>query len=149
MAGRSAGVVLRGGGRGGGLSKALLLLMAGKFAMDYMGRQNAGGQPGTGAPAGGGVLGGGGLGGLVEQFRRNGHGNIIDSWLKPGPNQRIAPNQLADALGDDTVQSLAQQTGLPRDELLEELSETLPDAVDQMTPDGRLPDDDALRPPRP
>lgn len=37
------------------------------------------------------------------------------------------------------IDRLTQQTGLNREELLMRLSRTLPDAVDQMTPDGRIP----------
>jgi uncharacterized protein YidB (DUF937 family) len=32
-----------------------------------------------------------------------------------------------------------KQTGLSRDELLKRLSQVLPEAVDKMTPEGRLP----------
>jgi len=87
----------------------------------------------------GGLVGGGGLSTIVDQFRQTGHGNAIDSWVGRGQNQYLAPNQLADALGPDTVEELAQQTGMPRDEVLSELSRQLPEAVDQFTPEGRLP----------
>jgi uncharacterized protein YidB (DUF937 family) len=87
----------------------------------------------------GGGAGGGGLGGLFDQFRQNGYGDHVDSWVSPGQNRRIAPDELSQALGPDTLDELEQQTGLPRQQLLSELSEELPDAVDQFTPDGRLP----------
>jgi uncharacterized protein YidB (DUF937 family) len=88
---------------------------------------------------GGGSLAGGSLGGLFDQFRQNGYGDHVDSWVSPGQNRRIAPDELSQALGPDTLDELEQQTGLPRQQLLSELSEELPDAVDQFTPDGRLP----------
>lgn len=88
---------------------------------------------------GGGGLAGGGLGGLLDQFRQNGYGNHVDSWVGTGQNWRLAPDELSQALGPDTLDELEQQTGLPRQQLLSELSEELPDAVDQFTPDGRLP----------
>ena len=37
---------------------------------------------------------------------------------------------------------MTRQTGMSRDELLDGLSRYLPDVVDQLTPDGRLPTDD-------
>jgi uncharacterized protein YidB (DUF937 family) len=37
------------------------------------------------------------------------------------------------------LETLSQQTGLSRDELLSRLSTTLPEAVDKYTPEGRLP----------
>jgi uncharacterized protein YidB (DUF937 family) len=91
---------------------------------------------------GGGGLGsllGGGLGELVESFKQNGQGKAAESWVGTGPNQPIAPNQLEQAIGPDVLATLAQQTGLSRDELLSRLSTTLPEAVDKYTPDGRLP----------
>ena len=51
---------------------------------------------------------------------------------------------LARALGPDTVSELEQQTGLPRDQLLDELSHELPDSIDRITPGGRLPSDDEI-----
>ena len=88
---------------------------------------------------GGGGLAGGGLGGLLDQFRQNGYSEHVDSWIGTGQNRRLAPDELSQALGPDTLEELEQQTGLPRQQLLSELSEELPDAVDQFTPDGRLP----------
>lgn len=94
-----------------------------------------GGAPAAGA---GGFL-GGGLGQLMDQFKQNGHGDVAQSWVTPGPNQPIAPPQLEQAIGPDVLTTLMQKTGLSRDELLSRLSTTLPHAVDQYTPDGRLP----------
>jgi uncharacterized protein YidB (DUF937 family) len=51
----------------------------------------------------------------------------------------LAPDELSQAPGPDTLDELEQQTGLPRQQLLSALSEHLPDAVDHFTPDGRLP----------
>ena len=92
---------------------------------------------GTGQQAGGMLS--GGLGGLVDQFRQNGHGETADSWVAQGPNKEIAAPDLARAIGPDTLDALARQTGLSRDELLARLSRELPAAVDRYTPDGRLP----------
>ena len=88
---------------------------------------------------GGGSSAGGGLGGLLDQFRQSGYGDHVDSWVGTGQNRRLAPDELSQALGPDTLDELEQQTGLPRRQLLSELSEELPNAVDQFTPDGRLP----------
>ena len=45
------------------------------------------------------------------------------------------------ALGADQINSPASQSGLSRDELLQGLSQYLPEVVDHLTPDGRLPTD--------
>ena len=82
----------------------------------------------------------GGLGGMLQRFQQSGHGNIINSWIGPGQNQPIAPDQLHQALGPDAVNNLSRLTGLPHNELLAELSRVLPGVVDKLTPHGRMPD---------
>jgi uncharacterized protein YidB (DUF937 family) len=37
------------------------------------------------------------------------------------------------------LETLAQQTGLSREEILSRLSKNLPEAADKYTPDGRIP----------
>jgi uncharacterized protein YidB (DUF937 family) len=86
----------------------------------------------------------GGLGDLLKQFQQNGHGETANSWVSPGPNKQIAPGDLANALGADQISSLMSQSGLSRDELLSGLSQHLPEVVNHLTPDGRLPTEDEL-----
>jgi uncharacterized protein YidB (DUF937 family) len=69
----------------------------------------------------------------------NGHGRAAQSWVGTGPNEEIAPKDLANALGSDTLNTLSKQTGLSVDDLLAGLSQHLPDLVDQLTPNGRVP----------
>ena len=52
---------------------------------------------------------------------------------------KLEPKQVEQAVGPDILDTLAQQTGLSRDELLKRLSQVLPHAVDQLTPQGQLP----------
>jgi uncharacterized protein YidB (DUF937 family) len=114
--------------------------------------RGGGAMPGSGALGGllgglGGLLAGGaagsalsgGLADLVRRFEQAGHGDVAHSWVGPGGNQPIAPNTLAEALGADRIDALTAQTGLSRDELLDGLSRELPGAVDELTPEGRLP----------
>ena len=81
----------------------------------------------------------GGLGELVDHFTKNGDGGKVDSWVASGPNAPISEGEMAKTLGSDLIDGLVKQTGLSREELLARLSKTLPEAVDKMTPDGRLP----------
>jgi uncharacterized protein YidB (DUF937 family) len=81
----------------------------------------------------------GGLGDLVENFRQNGQGQAVDSWVKTGPNQQLRPDQLEQAIGPETMKALVEQTGLSREELIARLTRELPRAVDNFTPEGRLP----------
>src|SRR5579871_5683016 len=86
----------------------------------------------------------GGLGDLLKQFQQNGHGDTANSWVSPGPNKQISPGDLANALGSDQISHLMSQSGLSRDELLNGLSQQLPEVVHHLTPDGRLPTGDEL-----
>ncbi len=80
-----------------------------------------------------------GLSNLINDLQNAGHGQTAQSWVGTGPNQPIAPNELAKALGEDTVQSLSNQTGMSPSDLLAALSRHLPEVVDRLTPEGRLP----------
>jgi uncharacterized protein YidB (DUF937 family) len=86
----------------------------------------------------------GGLGDLMKQFQQQGLGDQADSWVSSGPNKQVSPGDLANALGADQIESLSAQSGLSRDELLQGLSQYLPDVVNHLTPDGRLPDEHEL-----
>ena len=84
----------------------------------------------------------GGLRDLIERFKQSGHGGAADSWVGTGPNQQLRTDQLEQAIGSETLDSLSQHTGLSREELLSRLTRDLPAAVDKFTPAGRLPTED-------
>jgi uncharacterized protein YidB (DUF937 family) len=86
----------------------------------------------------------GGLGDLLNQLQQNGHGETANSWVSQGPNKQISPGDLANALGADQINHLMSQSGLSREDLLNGLSQQLPDVVNHMTPDGRLPTGDEV-----
>lgn len=143
-----------GGASGGmsGLTKALLVLLAAKAAHGYFG-QGEEKSGGAAAPGGGhappvqpsgkvesGILAGlPSLDSLLSRLKASGHEETAKSWVEPGPNKAIAPHDLEKSLGRDTIDKLQSETGMPRDQLLRELSEALPSVVDKLTPQGRLP----------
>ena len=86
----------------------------------------------------------GGLGDLLKQFQEKGQGDAVSSWVSNGPNKDIAPGDLASALGADQIESLTSQTGMSRNDLLQGLSQYLPDVINHLTPDGRLPDENEI-----
>jgi uncharacterized protein YidB (DUF937 family) len=86
----------------------------------------------------------GGLGDLLKQFQEKGQGDTASTWVSNGPNKQIAPGDLASALGADQIESLSSQTGLSRDDLLQGLSQYLPDVINHLTPDGRLPNENEI-----
>jgi uncharacterized protein YidB (DUF937 family) len=120
-----------GGAMGGGIGSGL-----GDVLKGGLGGLLAGGAAGS-------VI-SGGLGDLLKQFQQNGQGEAANSWVSNGPNKQIAPGDLASALGADQINSLMSQSGLSRDELLAGLSQHLPDVINHLTPDGRLPSESEL-----
>jgi uncharacterized protein YidB (DUF937 family) len=94
-----------------------------------------------GGAAGGGAGGAlnNGLRSLLGDMEENGQGDAARSWVSNGPNQSLSPNDLAHAIGADDIDAVSRQTGMPRDQLLSALSQHLPDLVNQLTPNGRLP----------
>ena len=149
---------------GGGMSPmtmAILGLLAWKAIKHFSAGQPGAAPPPAPSPAGGGMGGGlgdvlkgplggllaggaagsvisGGLGDLLKQLQ-GGHGDTANSWVGSGANKAISPGDLANALGADQINQLASQSGLSKDDLLSGLSQYLPQVIDHLTPDGRLP----------
>jgi uncharacterized protein YidB (DUF937 family) len=97
------------------------------------------------AGQGGGNILSGGLGDLLTSFRSAGHGAVADSWVKPGPNQGLTPDQVEQAIGRDNLAELSQRTGLSHEELLKRLATSIPETVDRLTPNGQMPTEDQAR----
>src|SRR5262245_62154979 len=98
-----------------------------------------GGTAAGGAGAGGALN--GGLRNLLGDMEENGQGDAARSWVSNGPNKSLSPRDLAQAIGADDIDAVSQQTGMPREDMLAMLSQHLPDLVNQLTPNGRLPTD--------
>src|SRR5262245_32248030 len=82
----------------------------------------------------------GGLDGLVTKLRDGGLGSQVDSWVSPGDNQPVEPEQIQQALGPDTVQRLSSGSGIDIVKLLPLLAAFLPQIINMLTPDGKVPD---------
>lgn len=92
-----------------------------------------------------GMIGGqGGLNGLISQFASKGLGDVIGSWVGTGKNLPVSPDQLKSALGDDTVKNIASKLGMDTNAVTSQLSNLLPDVVDKLTPNGKIPEGDIL-----
>ena len=126
---------LMGGGGGSPLQGVLMNLLGG-------GQQGGMGTAGQGAAPSGGM--GGGIGSLISRFEQAGLGQVAQSWVGNGPNQSVSPQQLHSVLGDGQVQGMANQAGMQPQDLLSQLSQHLPNVVNQMTPNGRVPDDGTI-----
>ena len=86
----------------------------------------------------------GGLSGLMDAFKSQGLGEIVSSWIGNGSNLPISMAQIQAALGHGPLQALAEKTGLSTDQMASTLSEQLPGLVDQLTPNGHLPEGDLM-----
>lgn len=87
----------------------------------------------------------GGLGGLVQQFTAKGLGDVAQSWVSTGKNLPISPDQLQSVLGSDVVKGIASKLGMDSNALTSQLSNLLPQAVDKMTPEGKIPEGDIMK----
>lgn len=81
----------------------------------------------------------GGVDGLLQKLRDGGLGSVVDSWVSTGESQPVEPQQLASALGPDTVNKLSASTGISIQSLLPMLAAFLPMLINHLTPSGQAP----------
>lgn len=118
------------GGLGGGFGGVFPGGMGGGFVFDLS--DLFGGRPlGTVAS--------GGLGDLLNQLETAGYGQAAQSWVSNGPNQSVEPGEVEQAVSEDLLLELEQRTGLSRAEIVERLATGLPETVNRLTPQGRVP----------
>ncbi|MFH0352232.1 MAG: YidB family protein [Chromatiales bacterium] len=82
----------------------------------------------------------GGLSGLVESFQQKGLGDLVSSWIGTGENRAVSAEQVQQALGEAKVQQVAQSAGISSQECCSGLAALLPQLMDKLTPDGKLPE---------
>jgi uncharacterized protein YidB (DUF937 family) len=82
----------------------------------------------------------GGLTGLLASFKEKGMGDIVSSWVSTGKNLPITPEQVQEGLGTERINQFAQQTGMSPDAAKSKLAELLPEVVDKLTPEGKIPE---------
>jgi uncharacterized protein YidB (DUF937 family) len=142
---------LLGGGAGGGAGGG------GGGLQDMLGGLLGGGATGTGARSGGGmnmgalvgVLGpliakflqGGGLSKMMQSAKASGLSAQADSWVGPGANEPLAPQEVRDVVGEDVVHQMAQEAGISEDEAADVLAAVVPQVVSGLTPNGEVPTD--------
>ncbi|MFD9603908.1 YidB family protein [Streptomyces sp. NBC_01224] len=120
------GSLLGGGGQGGASGGAGNILGA---LLGALGN----GQSGTGG-------GGNALEGLIGMLTRSGLVDQAQSWVGTGENQAVSGAQIAEALPDETLQKVAQETGVSTEQAADEIARSLPTAVDRLTPSGEVPE---------
>jgi uncharacterized protein YidB (DUF937 family) len=96
----------------------------------------------------------GGVGGVLDQFRQNGMGQHVDSWVnsqpansepgQPAPTgqapQALTQQQVEQGAGSSLLGNIAQRTGLPQPVITMALTTVLPLVMQHMTPGGQVPE---------
>jgi len=85
----------------------------------------------------------GGVQGLADKLQQHGLGDAVQSWIGNGANQAISGDQLNQVLQktglDTVVNNAASKFGVDPGQLIGQLAQVLPHAVDHATPDGQVP----------
>lgn len=130
------------GGTGSALGGVLGGLAAGRSS-----------QAGTSGPGGGMMLAmllplamgwvqrNGGVGAVLDRFRQNGLGAQAASWVSTEQNAPLQPQDVHKVVGQDEINSMAQQLGVPPDQVAHGLSQILPQVIDKVSPEGAVPHD--------
>jgi uncharacterized protein YidB (DUF937 family) len=78
-------------------------------------------------------------------FQQGGLGNVISSWIGTGQNMPVSGDQLQNVLHGGTLQQVAQKAGIDTSQLTGMMASLLPHLVDKMTPNGDVPNANALQ----
>jgi uncharacterized protein YidB (DUF937 family) len=82
----------------------------------------------------------GGIGAVLGKLRDSGLGQHADSWVGTGANLPVSGDDLHNALGGGAIGDLAAKLGIPTQQAGGMLSKILPELVNQLTPQGAMPD---------
>jgi uncharacterized protein YidB (DUF937 family) len=86
----------------------------------------------------------GGLAGLVQKFRDEGLGAVVDSWVSNGAKLPVTPAQIQAVLGNEQVQHLASLLGMDATQVTAQLAQHLPQIIDDLTPNGHVTEGDLM-----
>lgn len=108
------------GGRGVGGNQTAIMLMLLPLVMQWVQRN-------------------GGMGAVLDRFRQKGYGGQMQSWVGTSDNQPIDDDAIEQVVGQQDLQQMAQQLGVPEQEVRHAFAEVMPEMVNQLTPEGQLP----------
>jgi uncharacterized protein YidB (DUF937 family) len=84
------------------------------------------------------------LSGLLDKLRNADLDDVVKSWIAKGKNKPVTPEQVTAALGQKEVNSVATELGVSSEEAAGAIAKILPTIIDKLTPDGLVPDPEAL-----
>jgi len=82
----------------------------------------------------------GGLPGVLNMLQSSGLGHQADSWVGTGANASVSADQISQVFGHAGLGNLAAQLGTSQGQAGSILSQVLPELVNQLTPNGQIPD---------
>jgi len=86
----------------------------------------------------------GGLAGLVQNFKDKGLENAITSWIGTGQNQAVSGEQIQKVISNEKIQQIADKIGSSKTDVSNMLAGMLPQVIDKLTPEGKLPEGNLL-----
>jgi len=86
----------------------------------------------------------GGLSGLAQTFKDKGLGDVVSSWIGTGKNLPVSSDQINQALGPEQIQQISEKAGISQEEASKGLAGLLPEIIDKLTPDGKVPEGNLL-----
>lgn len=86
----------------------------------------------------------GGLSGLINKFEKGGLSEIVSSWIGTGQNAPVSADQITHVLGSEKIKEIAGSLGMSDNQVSGGLASLLPQLIDKLTPEGKLPDDNSL-----
>lgn len=81
---------------------------------------------------------------LLDKLRSADLDDAVKSWIAKGKNKPVTPEQVTAALGQAEVDSVATELGVSSEEAAGTIARTLPTIIDKLTPDGLVPDPEAV-----
>lgn len=81
----------------------------------------------------------GGVNNLLDQFRQNGLGDKVSSWIGQGENSTISADTIQQVLSSEALQSLASRLGVDVTKASGLLAQYLPKIIDLLSPKGEAP----------
>lgn len=88
--------------------------------------------------------GGAKLTGVLDKLKASGLDDKVMSWIGKGENKPATAEEVKNALGPEEIGAVAKEMGVSENEAADKIAKLLPGLIDKLTPDGLVPDPDAI-----
>jgi uncharacterized protein YidB (DUF937 family) len=85
------------------------------------------------------------LQGMMAALQSKGLGREVKSWVSNGQNTQVTSADIKKAADPAALRAMANEQGMSPDEMCGHIAKILPQIVDQMTPDGMVPQMGAMK----